>query len=245
MECPHCLKEIHSDSIVTGFDKDAEGTWFVERKMCTNPQCKKWIIYLVQADAHVGLSGGDFNQFQNMKIRKLVHPKTTGRSPAPHEVPEVFKQDYSEACLVIEDSAKASAALSRRCLQNLLREEAGIKSGNLAGEIQQVIDSKQLPSYLNDSIDALRVTGNFSAHAIKSESTGEIVEVEPGEAEWNLDVLESLFDFYFVQPAKIKEKRNALNKKLKDVGKPEMKKSDVLLTCWLVSSVKQNVHRLF
>lgn len=58
---------------------------------------------------------------------------------------------------------------------------------------------------------------------IKSKSSGEVIEVEPGEAEWNLDVLESLFDFYFVQPAELKKKRDALNAKLKAAGKPEMK----------------------
>ena len=49
------------------------------------------------------------------------------------------------------------------------------------------------------------------------------VRVEPGEAEWNLDVLEALFDFYYVQPAKHKKKKAALNKKLADAGKPPMK----------------------
>jgi uncharacterized protein Smg (DUF494 family) len=47
--------------------------------------------------------------------------------------------------------------------------------------------------------------------------------VETGEAEWNLDVLESLFDFYFVQPANLKKKKDALNLKLKEAGKPPMK----------------------
>jgi hypothetical protein len=47
--------------------------------------------------------------------------------------------------------------------------------------------------------------------------------VELGEANWNLDVIESLFDFYFVQPAIIKKKKAALNKKLKEVGKKPMK----------------------
>jgi hypothetical protein len=41
---------------------------------------------------------------------------------------------------------------------------------------------------------------------------------------WNLDVLESLFDFLFVQPAALKAKRDALDKKLKAAGKPPMKK---------------------
>ena len=37
-------------------------------------------------------------------------------------------------------------------------------------------------------------------------STGEVIDVEPGEAEWNLDTLERLFDFHFVQPARLAKK---------------------------------------
>jgi hypothetical protein len=49
------------------------------------------------------------------------------------------------------------------------------------------------------------------------------VDVEPGEAEWLLDVIEGLFDFYFVQAAIVETKREALNEKLKAAGRPEMK----------------------
>ena len=41
---------------------------------------------------------------------------------------------------------------------------------------------------------------------MKSKTTGEIVEVEPSEAEWKLDVIEMLFDFLFVQPKKLNRK---------------------------------------
>jgi hypothetical protein len=80
-------------------------------------------------------------------------------------VPKQFASDYSEACLVFADSAKAAAALGRRCLQNLLRDFVGVKvkSGNLADEIQAVIDSGKLPSDLTESIDAIRNVGNFAA----------------------------------------------------------------------------------
>lgn len=90
-------------------------------------------------------------------------------------------------------------------------------------EIQQVLDGGKLPSPIAENIDAVRNIGNFAAHPSKSTSTGEIVPVEPHEAEWNLDVLESLFDFYFVQPARAKAKRDALNKKLQDANRPPMK----------------------
>lgn len=101
--------------------------------------------------------------------------------------------------------------------------ESRNKKKNLADQIQEVIDSKKLPSYLSGALDAVRNIGNFAAHPMKSESTREIVEVEPREAEWNLDILERLFDFYFVQPEILRKKREKLNQKLKGAGKPPMK----------------------
>jgi hypothetical protein len=154
----------------------------------------------------------------------LFRPKAANRPPPGPDVPKELAKDYVEACLVITDSAQASAALSRRCLQHLLRKYAGVKPSDLSKEIDEVLATKALPSHLANSIDAIRNIGNFAAHPIKSTTTGEIVEVETGEAEWNLDVLESLFDFYFTQPARLKAKRDALDKKLKDAGKPPLKK---------------------
>jgi hypothetical protein len=168
---------------------------------------------------------GRFAGLLALKKESLVLPKGSNRPSCPVEVPPQFSVDYAEACLVLPDSAKAAAALGRRCLQNLLRDHAGIKtkSGNLADEIQAVIDSGKLPSDLTESIDAIRNVGNFGAHPMKSTQSGEILDVEVGEAEWTLDVLEDLFDFYFVRPAQRQKKRDALDQKLKEAGKPAMK----------------------
>jgi hypothetical protein len=46
---------------------------------------------------------------------------------------------------------------------------------------------------LASAVDAVRNVGNFAAHPIKSKSTGDVLDVEPGEAEWLLDALERLF----------------------------------------------------
>jgi hypothetical protein len=108
-------------------------------------------------------------------------------------------------------------------LQDILREKAGVKPSNLDSEIQEVIDAGKTPSWLTDNLDAVRVVGNFAAHPIKSTNTGEVVDVEPGEAAFLLDVLEAAFDFYFVQPEKAREHRNALNAKLAEAGKPSLK----------------------
>jgi hypothetical protein len=108
-------------------------------------------------------------------------------------------------------------------LQHILREKANVKPSDLAREIDEVLASQTLPSHLSEAIDAIRNIGNFAAHPIKSTNTGEILPVEPGEAEWTLDVLDGLFDFYFVQPTLLKQKRDALNAKLQAAGKPLIK----------------------
>ncbi len=132
-------------------------------------------------------------------------------------MPAELAEEYRQAWLILPDSPKASAALSRRCLQRLLREKASVNPGDLSEEIQEVLDSNQLPTHLAENLDAVRHIGNFAAHPNKRRSTGEIAQVEPEEAGWNLEVLEGLFDFYFVQPAASKQRRDKLNAKLADL----------------------------
>lgn len=156
--------------------------------------------------------------------KTLVCPKGISRAPLPEEIPSKYAEDYKEACLVLSDSAKASAALSRRCLQRLIEEKESPKSSKLANQIQEVIDSGHLPPDLSDAIDAIRNIGNFADHPLKSERSGEIIDVEPGEAEWSLDVIEDLYDFYFVRQAKLRQQRDALDKKLVEAGRPPMKR---------------------
>ena len=159
--------------------------------------------------------------------RRIVYPRIVTRQPPPTEVPEPLAQDFREAGLVLNDSPKASAALSRRCLQVVLRDQAGVKPSDLSKEIDEAMP--HLPPYLAGAVDAVRHVGNFAAHPMKSQSTGEVIDVEPGEAEWLLDVLEGLFAFYFVEPAALQHKRAALNQKLADIGKPALKEPPPVL----------------
>ena len=219
MKCPHCLVAFHADWTEWSYCtkqgewspiyRDCEWDFRFISTMC--PTCKQLICLLEKSTF-----GGTVHKIIT------VYPKGTAR-PVPVEVEDEFANDFREACLVIGDSEKASAALSRRCLQNLLHEKAKTTAKDLAPQIQEVLDSGKLPSHLGNAIDGVRGIGNFAAHPIKSTSTGEVIEVEPGEAEWLLDTLEGLFDFYFVLPAKLEKKRDALNKKLKEAGKRQLK----------------------
>jgi Domain of unknown function (DUF4145) len=170
MKCPHCLVSFHEEWNREGLKGDQDYFWSASYTLC--PTCNKLIVYLVKS--HQGLQLGTF----------MVYPRGVSRTPLPADVPDQYAQDYKEACLVLSDSPKASAALSRRCLQNILRAVPKVKPSDLSKEIDEILNSKQLPSHLADAIDAIRALGNFAAHPLKSTNTGTIVEVEEGESEW-------------------------------------------------------------
>jgi hypothetical protein len=154
----------------------------------------------------------------------LVNPRGAQRSKSPPEVVDEdapLAADYDEACLVLADSPKSAAALARRCLQHILHEKAGATQSNLNDQIDHVLAG--LPSHLSASVDGVRTVGNFAAHPMKSTNSGELLDVEPGEAEWTLDTVEALMDFFYVAPAQTAAKRAAMNAKLSAAGKPPLK----------------------
>lgn len=215
MKCPHCQTKYHDKQKNIALGADADGQWAIIQRHC--PECRRFILHLAQANLH----GSEVLSIRQ-EVR-MLYPKGAQRPVPSADVPQEFRNDYIEACIVIADSPKASAALSRRCLQALLREKAKVKPSNLFDEIQEVLKTGLLPSHISESLDAIRHIGNFAAHPLKSSATGEIIDVEEGEAEWNLEVLEGLFDYYFVQPAITQKKKDELNKKLIAAGKPPMK----------------------
>jgi len=213
MKCPHCNTGIHSGFQAIQMITAAGLVWCVHFQGC--PECKNAIIRLSGAYA------GPPATVRGIPIYTAYPPHACPR-PVPDEVPDPYKQDFNESCAVLSISPKASAALSRRNLQAIIHDKAGIKGRDLNAEIQTLIDSGTVPSFISEGLHAVRVIGNFGAHPIKSTSSGEIVDVEDGEAEWNLDVLESLFDFYFVQPAIAAKRKAEINKKLTEAGKPPL-----------------------
>src|SRR5262245_8400168 len=90
---------------------------------------------------------------------RMVQPISSNRGPIPVEVPPHIGQDYTEACNVLALSAKASAALSRRCLQATLRDQ-GYLSSNLATQIDSILNEndpqKAIPKSLREAIDGIR-----------------------------------------------------------------------------------------
>lgn len=173
------------------------------------PSCQKPIIYLLLNDPE------DENYEEHLV---WPTPQNVFQKSVPEEVPSVLKTDYIEARLVLDLSPKASAALSRRVLQTLIRENEGIRNRTLSQEINTLLEENRLPAYISDVIDGIRHYGNFSAHQSEDLVTGDVIDVEPGEAEWLLEIIEDLFDFYYVRPRKSLMRKEALNKKLIAAG---------------------------
>jgi hypothetical protein len=132
-------------------------------------------------------------------------------------VPEQRRRDYREAAAVLELSPRASAALARRCLESVLEEEGGADQPGLSQKIEHVLPT--LPAYIGADLHHFREVGNFGAHEQKDQHTGAILDVEDGEAEYALGVLDLLFDHYYVRPAEADKKRQAIDAKIDAAGR--------------------------
>ena len=217
MKCPHCGigfdPEPSSLSIDAG--EDVEASFALETTRCT--ECKRLVATLLvlrQVEGAVVLrqSGGMLPAWS--EDRHLVWPPARGRS-CPGAVPSYVAQQYKEAALVLPLSPRASAALSQRCLQAILEDEAKVKQAPLHAEIQEAMDRGDLPSYVTDVLHGVRQFGNLGAHQKRLTCTGEIIDVETGEAEWMLGALEAVFDHYYVKPAETKKVLEGLEMKRK------------------------------
>jgi hypothetical protein len=222
MKCPHLAVTIHSEISAKTLTEAANSkrqpvSWQAKHSIC--PHCKQLVIWL--ACIEVKVIQGSHRVQGDLLFEFLAWPQSSTR-PVPKEVPEGIRRNFAEAVQVLTLSPQSSAALTRRLLQEILRDYANTTKRDLFDQIQEVLDSGHLPSSLADQLHAVRAIGNFAAHPLKSQNTGQIVPVEPNEAEWNLDVLEDVFDFYFVKPAKAQARIAALNAKLAEVGKLQL-----------------------
>ncbi|MDZ7712738.1 MAG: DUF4145 domain-containing protein [Rhodovibrio sp.] len=113
--------------------------------------------------------------------------------PQPECIPQAIRDDYTEACRIRDLSPKASAALSRRCLQSMVRDFCGIEEKTLNSELnalKEVVDQD-----VWQAIDELRKVGNIGAHL---ENVNYIVDVDPGKAQRLIGLLEILFKDWYV-----------------------------------------------
>jgi hypothetical protein len=214
MKCPHCNDGFHPQRGRTDFQIDGD-FWRVSYFTC--PSCHRAVVELSEGPNGNGQeprTGGSVPGF-------IAYPNATSR-PIPAEVPDHIAKDFREASVCLQFSPNASAALSRRCLQRVLREAGNAKKARLVDEIEEVAKRPDVPAQLRQALDGLRHLGNFAAHPEDDKATGDVLDVEPEEAEWTLDILESLFDLFYVGPARLQARFAGLNDKLTAAGRQPM-----------------------
>jgi hypothetical protein len=173
---------------------------------CSNPDCGEIVLKIdfVGGKWEYSHSAQEY-QFTNQvtyerhKLRPSHHTK-----PQPDYIPQSLRDDYLEACTIRELSPKASAALARRCLQGMIRDFCGVSKKTLFREIEELrarVKKGRAPHGVSsesvDAIDHVRSIGNIGAHM--EADINVIIDVAAGEAQVLIELIESLFDEWYVE----------------------------------------------
>lgn len=113
----------------------------------------------------------------------------------PDYVPESIRNDYEEACAIVWLSPKASATLSRRCLQSMIRDFWDVNETSLYKEISALESKVDKAQW--DVLNALRQLGNIGAHP--EADVNSIINIEPEEATKLLKVIELLIKQWYIK----------------------------------------------
>lgn len=155
---------------------------------CHNPECYRATLLATLFERDASQERDQYVLGSAVQTWRLI-PESRARA-WPEYVPEFVVSDYNEACAIENASPKASAAMSRRCLQSIIRDFFQIAKARLVDEID-ALEGKVGPD-VQAALHALREIGNVGAHPERDPNT--IVEIEPGEATAMIDLLEVLIE---------------------------------------------------
>ena len=94
---------------------------------------------------------------------KTIYPNTSHQPSAHADMPENIKLIYDEAASISRLSPRASCALMRHALEELVKN-MGYK-GDLYNIIGQMYQEGLIDDTIKDSLDIVRLTGNDSLHS--------------------------------------------------------------------------------
>jgi hypothetical protein len=225
-QCPFCNKftTITSHNIsarhhdLTIENEEGKRRLITIFRVCPNPNCKKYSLEAQLCEIAMVQSPDKKYHYQDGHTLKVwyLHPPSRARN-FPNYVPKAVRDDYDEACLICDLSPKASATLSRRCLQGMVRDFWGVKTGNLYIEIDQIKD--RVDPELWKAIDDIREVGNIGAHMQKD--INHIIDVNKEEAYLLIRLIETLIEEWYIK----REERKKRLKKLRDVDEKKAQKN--------------------
>lgn len=204
--CPFCnhlstKESVSTESSTHDINKTIEGTSNVEitSYTCPNPDCKEVQVIATYYRRYYEAPYYKYDLIETWTLRPQGSVKIF-----PEYVPIAILSDYKEACLIQELSPKASATLSRRCLQGMIRDFWGVKEKNLHAEIQAISDKVDPDTW--QAIDAIRSIGNIGAHMEKDIDL--IIDVHPEEAQLLIQLIETLIKDWYINREERKARAN-------------------------------------
>jgi hypothetical protein len=231
LECPFCrqtTRPVRIDRASIGVPRLGESSdeqrvkYDLVKTVCAG--CNRDILY-VRCWVRLYHPGSFVGPDDRTEWLRQIHP--IGRSAKEFSnTPEQLMKDYQAACRTIEISPEASACMSRRCLQNLLRGQ-GYTQTDLAPQIVALLKetdpNKVLPLAIRGVVDVVRGLGNFAAHPQSDIASLQIIPVEDGEADWCIEIIEQRVTHYFEELAALQNKVAAANAKFGSANKPPIK----------------------
>lgn len=195
--CPFCgiTLPVTDDTHQVNYPSFSNGTghgYSINGAYTTN-DCISIDMYKCPECKNISVIASSLGKGFKKPFRVLVNP-TSSAKQYPDYIPKAIRDDYEEAYSIVNLSPKASATLSRRCLQGMIRDFWNIKKSKLAdavNELQNKVTSSQWKA-----IDSVRKIGNIGAHMESDINT--IVEVDSGEAEKLLKLIELLIDKWYI-----------------------------------------------
>ncbi len=212
--CPYCNRPCTIDNndvrSMSNYEKISEEYDYyrstVKVIVCPNPECRQQTISM---NIYPADNNGEIKGIPIFSWKLL--PESEAK-PFPDYIPKQLRDDYSEACLIRNKSPKASATLSRRCLQGMIRDYCGIKKGRLIDEIDELKGKVDAETW--KAIDSVRHVGNIGAHMEKDVNL--IIDVDPKEASLLIWLIETLFEEWYIVSHDRKTKMKALTKLAED-----------------------------
>lgn len=206
--CPYCKRDtvIGNENYRTGYSDLMLANKYGHRRLnidwivCPNPDCQE--IILTAKFGKLEWLQSEWRFTNELKSWPLI-PRSTSIL-FPEYVPQAIRNDYEEACAILHDSPKASATLSRRCLQGMIRDFWKVSKSRLVDEIDAIKD--KIDPLTWKSIDAVRKVGNIGAHMEKDINL--IVDVNPDEATLLIKLIELLIKEWYIHR---KEREDQLN----------------------------------
>ena len=233
IKCPYCGSHMpaHWEPLYTfdergdqrkGFTCGVHGQPFHSEKYefdwmaCFNDACKQVIVRvqkrLIEFRTKTVLSEEEWYAVPRKGQPRTVDPL----------VPDRYKLPYIKASLIIGDAPDLSGVASGRILAALLREYAGLHQRYLSKQIEEFIKDTRHPSRLLENLHYLREIRNFAAHE-QADAEGNEIEIGLAEAEWTLNVIDDLFDYFIVGPEKDRLRRAAFDEKIQKAGRRAIK----------------------